>query len=307
MPTGVFLYEVDKSFGPNVIAEYYLGSDRITMDALKLFVEKHLKKGFVDATIQIEEKKFYSSKVHAESIDKENLFLGFILKEEEDVVSLKSIFQKSEARILEKYSKDKMKMKNVLKEILSSILTLMDKLMEPKLIIETINEKTKKMLDDGKLQEARELIDLGEEIPEKLSTEVKEAEELYHQGSYKKAKKSFLNAAKLAAQIQEGEILTFLQNKAEHVGNIPDLIKKRESLIKDFGKILSNIDIKPLELYESLSNTIDTMIKISNALEYNEQVENLIEMKKISERISKYTKDLTNLDNKLKEVSNKII
>jgi len=195
----------------------------------------------------------------------------------------------------------------VLKEILSSILTLMDKLKEPKLIIETINEKTKKMLDEGKLQEARELIDLGEEIPEKLSTEVKEAEAFYHQGAYKKARKSYLNAAKLAGSIQENEIVFFLENKAERVGNIPNLLKKRESLIKEMNKIIDDIDIKPLELYESLTPTIDTIIQIANALENNEQVEILTEMKRNLERISKHVKELINLDSKLKEISHQII
>ena len=42
-----------------------------------------------------------------------------------------------------------------------------------------LNEKTKKLLDEGKLQEARELIDLGEEIPGELSVVIKEADESF--------------------------------------------------------------------------------------------------------------------------------
>ncbi|MHA1762269.1 MAG: hypothetical protein ACTSYC_00705, partial [Promethearchaeota archaeon] len=190
--------------------------------------------------------------------------------------------------------------------ILTSILTLMDKLKEPKIIIETINEKTKKMLDEGKLQEARELIDLGEEIPEKLSNEIKLAEEYFHQRLYKKAKKSYLKAAKLAELIQEEEIVSFLENKAERVGKIPKLIRERENLTKDMFKILNSIDLKALELYDSLIEKLDSIIAISHALEDEELIEILTEMKRTSSRISRSAKDLINLNEKLKKITSKI-
>ncbi|MHA1805729.1 MAG: hypothetical protein ACTSU4_14530 [Promethearchaeota archaeon] len=306
MPTGIFLFEVDKSFGPNVLAEYYLGKEKVTKEILKTFIEKFVKKNFQDAITQSGNVKFYSSKINGDSIGKENLFLGFILKEGEDVVSLKSVFDKSEKKVIEKYTSDKIQLRNVLKEILTSILTLMDKLKEPKIIIETINEKTKKMLDEGKLQKARELIDLGEEIPEKLSNDIKLAEEYYHQGLYKKAKKSYLKAAKLAHLIQEEEIVSFLENKAEHVGKIPELIRERENLTKDMFKILNSIDLKALGLYDSLIEFLDSIITISHALEDENLVEILAEMKRISSRISRSAKDLIYLNEKLKEITNKI-
>ncbi|MHA1723222.1 MAG: hypothetical protein ACTSXH_00055 [Promethearchaeota archaeon] len=306
MPTGVFLFKVDKSFGPNVLAEYYLEKEKVTKEILKTFIEKFIKKNFVDAITQSGNVKFYSSKINGDSIGEETLFLGFILKEEEDVVSLKSMFDKSEKKIIEKYTSDKIQLRNVLKEILTSILTLMDKLKEPKIIIETINEKTKKMLDEGKLQEARELIDLGEEIPEKLSNEIKLAEEYFHQRLYKKAKKSYLKAAKLAELIQEEEIVSFLENKAERVGKIPKLIRERENLTKDMFKILNSIDLKALELYDSLIEKLDSIIAISHALEDEELIEILTEMKRTSSRISRSAKDLINLNEKLKKITSKI-
>jgi hypothetical protein len=60
------------------------------------------------------------------------------------------------------------------------------------MIIDTINEKTKKMLDEGKFQEARELIDLGEKIPEKLSSEINLAEQFFNEKLYKRAKSRYL-------------------------------------------------------------------------------------------------------------------
>ena len=132
----------------------------------------------------------------------------------------------------------------------------MDKLKEPKIIVETINEKTKQMLDDGKLQEARELINLGEEIPEKLAEEIKIAEQSLEEKLYKKSKKSYLKAAEYAEIIQEFEIVSFLQHKAEVIGTFPDLSKEREKLLSDAQKIISDLQSNQLHLYHELMKPI---------------------------------------------------
>jgi len=44
MPRAIILYEIDKSFGPNILAEYYLKQDdKISPEILKEFSEKHDK------------------------------------------------------------------------------------------------------------------------------------------------------------------------------------------------------------------------------------------------------------------------
>ncbi|MFX0134986.1 MAG: hypothetical protein ACFFDN_15200, partial [Candidatus Hodarchaeota archaeon] len=226
MPRAIILYEIDPSFGPNIIAEYYLKQDdKISSTVLKEFSEKHDRKQLLDTTIREGDNRYFSKKMNAESLDRENLYLSFILQEGEDLVSLKSIFTNVEEIVIQNFTSDKSKMTQILNNAINSILSLMEKLQEPKIIKETINERTKKMLDDGKLSEARELIDLGEEIPEKLAAEVKMAEDLLNQEFYKKARRSFLKAAEFAELIQEEEIASFLENKAEQVGSFHDLIK----------------------------------------------------------------------------------
>jgi len=169
-PIAIFLYEIDESFGPNIIADFYLSKKVISQEILKKFIDKHVNKELTDAVIKKEQFKYYSSKINSSSLEKENLYLGFMLHEDEDLVSLKSIFERAENKIINNFSENKSEMKNLLKESLSSIMSLMEKLKEPKIIVETINEKTKKMLDEGKLQEARELIELGQTIPSKLAS-----------------------------------------------------------------------------------------------------------------------------------------
>ena len=248
-----------------------------------------------------EDLRFYSSKISAESIERDNLFLGFVFKKEEDLVSLKSILDNIAAKVVKEFSKDKGKLEALLKKEFDSIFTLMEKLKEPTMIKETINDKTKNMLDDGKLQEARELIDLGEDIPEKLSEEIKLAEQLLNDKFYKKARKSFLKAAELANVIQENDVVLFLTSKADQVVKFPDLIKDRENIHRDMEKKIEEFQHNKLHLYHELIRPVDTLINISNSFEDHELTISLTELLKNFKRADQLAKELFNLDTKIKE------
>ncbi|MFW9821046.1 MAG: hypothetical protein ACFFE5_15690 [Candidatus Thorarchaeota archaeon] len=307
MPRAIILYEIDPSFGPNVIAEYYLKQeDKLSPSILKEFSERHDKKQLLDITIREGDNRYFSKKINSESLEKENLYLSFILQEGEDIVSVKSIFNSVEETIIQNYTNDKNRMTQILNNIINSILSLMEKLQEPKIIKETINDRTKKMLDDGKLSEARELIDLGEEIPEKLAAEVKIAEDLLNQEFYRKAKKNFLKAAELAKLIQEEEIATFLFNKGEQVGFFPDLIKERENLYKEIEKIVTNLEMNQLQIYDNFAEPIERLIDISLTFEEPELVDILIKLKNYTQRASKLAKELISIDEDIKELLKKI-
>ncbi len=307
MPSAIFLYEIDPSFGPNILAEYYLDiDDKVPPNILKEFSEKHKNKEFLDATTRNENIRYYSRKVNAESLQKDNFYLGFILREGEDLISLKSLFQKFEKSVIQNYASDKTEMSEVLKNTLNSALSLMEKLKEPTIVKETINEKTKQLLDEEKLQEARELIDLGEEIPERLSAEVREGEQFLTEKFYKKAKRSFLKAAELAAKIQEEEIVLFLKNKAEQVGNFPDLIKEREDLYKVLEQVFNDLESNRLYLYGDLAEPIDRLLYLSNTFEEDELIKTLTELKKSTHNATQLAKELYRLDKKIKELFNKV-
>ena len=307
MPKAIILYEIDQSFGPNILAEYYLKQDdKIPTAILKEFSEKHIKKGYSDVTLHDETNRYYSNIINAESIDKENLYLGFILQEAEDLLSLKSVFEHIEEKVVQDFSTDKKKMSELLKDGLNSIFSLIQKLQEPKIIKEILNERTKKMLDDGFLQEARELIDIGEDIPEKLAKEVKVAEELLIAKEYRKAKKSFLKASELATIVQEDTIALFLENKGEKVGTLPDLLRERENLQKEIFKITSEFENNKLHLDDLLVDPIDKLIEISNNFEENEIIGELSKLKNNVQRSSRLAKELEGLKNKIKENLTKI-
>ena len=303
MPRAIILYEIDPSFGPNILAEYYLKQDdKISPAVLKEFSEKHIKKESLTVTIRKDNDRYYSSKLNAESIDKENLFLSFILQEEEDLISLKSIFENIEEKVILGFSADKKTMSDILKNSLNAILSLVQKLQEPEIIKDILNERTKKMLDNGQLQEARELIDLGEDIPQKLAAQVKIADKLLKDAFYKKAKKSFLKAAELAILIQEEEIASFLKNKGEQVGMFPELLKEREILYNEIVKIISEFLGEKLDIYNQLIEPIDRLIEISDNFEEHELIDVLTKLKNNVQKVSRLGKDLYGLENKIKEL-----
>ena len=302
MPIGIFLYEIDESFGPNILAEYYLSEVKVSQEILKEFIEKHINRELLDATVRMNDFKYYSSKVNADSINKSNLYLGFILKGTEDLVSLKSVFENTENNIIQNFSADKKQMTELLKDNITSILSLMEKLKEPKIITEAINEKTKKMLDDGKFEEARELIDLGEKIPEKLAAEIILADQLFMEKQYKKAKKSFEKAAELAESIQEKEIYNFLNTKATKIGTFPDLLKERELLQKDIKKEFIDLTHTQLRAYERVIPTIDKVINLTNSLEEEKAMVVLIELQSAIQKASQLYKELAVVDKQIKRL-----
>jgi len=307
MPIGIFLYEIDQSFGPNVLADYYITKDKPSTKILKDFADKHVKKDLADTSGRDEKFRYYSSIIEGKDI-KKNTFIGFMLRLEEDIVSLKSIFEKIEETVVTNFSQDKKKLQSTLKGILNSILSLMEKLKEPKIIKETINEKTKKLLDEGKLQEARELIELidKKKIPEKLSQEVKLAEDALKESLYKKSKKSYLKAASLADQVRETEMALFLRKKGERVAAIPDIIKTREALSKAIKKGLGELQDLEFKAYEDTLPLIDKNIKLSNSLEDNESFDLFEKLYKSCYNASRRASDLNKLNKEIKNITKKL-
>jgi hypothetical protein len=307
MPIGIFLYEIDESFGPNILAEYYLDQEhKVKQEILRDFEDKHIQKEFSYTLFRKNDIRYYSTKLKSEVIQKDNLYLGFVFKQGEDLVSLKSIFENLGVKIIKGYTKEKGEMEKLLKDEFNSIFSLMEKLKEPALIKETINEKTKIMLDNGKLQEARELIDLGEDVPFKLSEEIKLANDLLKDSFYKKAKKSFLKAAELAELIQEEDIVSFLKSKSEQVGTFPDLIKEQESLLKSIQDKIEELHKNQLHLYHEILRPIDRLINISNSFEELKSIEILTELYNNIKRADEIAKELFSLDKKIKENFEKI-
>jgi hypothetical protein len=298
MPIGIFLYEINSSPKPNILIDYYLGKKTVSNSILKELYEKH-KKGIIDATVQEGEIIFYSSMVE----EKKDLFLGFILKKDEDVISLKSVFKEIQAKITQNYeSLDKAKMKEYLKETLDSISDMMEKLTNPELIKEQLNHRTKKLLDENNIEKAKELINLGETIPYELSELVEEAEEYFKAQKFRKAKKKFLKAADHAELIEENRIVSFLRNKANKVGRYPELLDEREDLQKQILAHYDKLDdlSESLQIYEGIIPLIKRLMEIANIIN---QSERYIVLSSLLNEI----KHAARLANQLQEINKKLM
>ncbi len=307
MPIAIFVYEIEEGFGPKLISDYFITNDKFPLEVLKELTEKHTK--LADAVVKVDDLRYYSSIIQRLQLPKSKAYLGFALKKGEDILTLKGFFEKLEETIVKDYDKlvkDRKLMQNVLKNGLSSIMSLLEKLREPKIIKETINERTKKMLDEGKTQDAIALIDLGNKIPAKLSDETKIAEQLFKEKQFKKSAKSYTKAAELAAQIGETDMVSFLKNKSDQIAKLPDLIKERESINVQIGKISTELDKNQLELYAQLIPLIDKLITLATALEEEDAVDRLSELKNYCLSADKKASELSKFYQDIKELMKQI-
>ncbi|MFW9952544.1 MAG: hypothetical protein ACFFKA_20685, partial [Candidatus Thorarchaeota archaeon] len=117
MPIGIFLYEIDESFGPNILAEYYLDQEhKVKPEILRDFADKHVQKEFSYTSFRKDNIRYFSTVLQSEVIQKENLYLGFVFKEGEDLVSLKSIFETLGVKIVKGFTKEKKELETLLKD-----------------------------------------------------------------------------------------------------------------------------------------------------------------------------------------------
>ncbi|TXT65171.1 MAG: hypothetical protein BAJALOKI1v1_460006 [Promethearchaeota archaeon] len=295
MPIGIFLYEIDSTSEPKILIDYHLKKQTISSAILKDLYKKHTQ-GIIDAVIQKGEVRFYSSMVK----EKEDLYLGFILKMDEDLISLKSIFEEIELEIVENYdSLDKNKLKGYIKDTLNSITDLMDKLKNPEIIKAQLNNKTKKLLDENNIEEAKKLIDLGETVPMELSQLIQEAEAYFEQERFKKSKKKFLKAANLAQLIKEERIVSFLENKANKVGSFPDILEEREKIEDEIDEEYDKLEENLLEHYTSLIPKIKRLMEIANIFNQNDKylvlsnyLSQLRQATRLAEKLDQINQDL---------------
>ncbi len=306
MPLGIFLYEIDESFGPNLLSEYSVKEVGITKEILKTLADKQLDKPELRYnSLRTDNFKFYSREIKIN--EKKALQLGFILSTEEHVESLFAVFDEIEDKMIKNFTEDKSELKSLLKEILHARIESRDKLKEPKLIKEKMNERTKDLLDEGKIQEARKLIDLGEIIPDEMGYSVKLAEDFFKVKDYKSAKKNFIRAAELAEKIGELEISKILNSRAKTAENYPIYVKEREDAYKEIRRLLKDIDLKTGNYYQQSIKYIQKIIDISNILEDYLNTTELNKLVNLCNETSKLSEEIKTKDNSIKEILDKLI
>ncbi len=121
-PIAIFVHEIEEGADSTLLAEYFSTGDTIPPQVLKQLAQKHSK--LVDAVYIVGDLKYYSSVVQSLKLPKKKLYLGFVMKKNEDIVALKSTFEKLETIIMLDYDKlkrDKSLLENILKDEFSTI------------------------------------------------------------------------------------------------------------------------------------------------------------------------------------------
>ena len=90
------------------------------------------------------------------------------------------------------------------------------------------------------------------------------------------------------------------------MGNLPDLLKEQEKLMKKIEKIGTDFEQDQLRIYPRLGNLLDDLLDISNTLEDQEAIERFEGLRDLSLEASKVAKRLYKLDEKIKKILDQI-
>jgi hypothetical protein len=191
-------------------------------------------------------------------------------------------------------------MEDFLEKTLNSMMDLVEKLKNPELIRDEINKRTKRLLDENKIDEAKKLIDLGETVPTELSELIKDAEDNLENEKYKKAKKSYLKAAEQAKLIQEDRIASFLESRGEKVGTFPDLKDQWEDLMDDIIDELDDFEIDQLQIYKPLIQKINVLKRIAEIFNQEGKYAAISKLLHEMKKASSLGDELFNLHKKIK-------
>ncbi|MFX0069666.1 MAG: hypothetical protein ACFFAO_01040 [Candidatus Hermodarchaeota archaeon] len=173
------------------------------------------------------------------------LIIGVLLKESDDPeklrTSLKNAAIKIEQSELIELSKEdfEIQLKKIFREFLETLTDVLD----TEALKESIINRTKEMLSGGKKQRqiAQELLQkIEDNAHAKISEFYKSAEDALSNQEYEKASKLFKKAAEAAEELYEIDLAESLEERAKLSNNIPDLSKKRDTIVKEARAALRN-------------------------------------------------------------------
>jgi hypothetical protein len=173
------------------------------------------------------------------------IMFGVLINETDDLdklrVSLKNAAPAMENSNILDISKEnfELKLKGIYHQYLETLIDIID----ADALKESIINRTKEMLS-GSSKERKLAQELLEKIENKVHTKIgdyyRSAEDALKVVDYEKASKFFNKAAEVAEELMEEELVKSLQERAKLSFNIPDLLKKRENIIKEAKNALRN-------------------------------------------------------------------
>lgn len=189
------------------------------------------------------------------------IIIGILLKEDEDpekfIVPLKNSAIAIEKINFLEISVDLFEVK--LKKIYDEFLETLTDVLNANALKEGIINRTKEMLGGGKKERkiAQLLLQKVEDnVHIKISEFYKSAENALKYLDYERASKFFMKAADIAEELFDEELAKSLKERAKLSINIPDLMKKREDIIKEARSALRKLDIHAGYIYYKRASEI---------------------------------------------------
>lgn len=189
------------------------------------------------------------------------IIIGILLKEDEDpekfMVPLKNSAIAIEKINFLEISVDLFEVK--LKKIYAEFLETLTDVLNANALKEGIINRTKEMLSGGKKERkiAQLLLQKVEDnVHIKISEFYKSAENALKYLDYERASKFFMKAADIAEELFDEELAKSLKERAKLSINIPDLMKKREDIIKEAISALRKLDIHAAYIYYKRASEI---------------------------------------------------
>ncbi|MHA1728832.1 MAG: hypothetical protein ACTSWY_08880 [Promethearchaeota archaeon] len=317
MAYGLFIFRDLEGETPTVIAKYFKDEIKekveINTEMLEKIVKKHKK--FSENTefkkilsYRTIEYKFFALLIQKD--DEVNFFTVFILNLTESAEPFSIMLEELQdaiENVLEKETNEKEQMRsNILKKILDNRNELIEDVMDTKRITDRLISQANKLLDEGKFEEAQELIKRAREVPPKIADLVKKGNISFLTKDYSTAKKLFKNAADFAKKINQHQMYQLLNRKAQYAEEIPKFMKDWSSLYKQLNKYVKNIDQRDSKFYSGLLENTNNAIEIFDMLEDDESINDLQKLEDFLQKGEALSEELDNIDSEIINIIEKL-
>ncbi|GAB4316558.1 MAG: hypothetical protein Kow0069_18830 [Promethearchaeota archaeon] len=248
IPTGVVLIKVDPETGPALYAEHFEDPAKrvtCTKDFLLKVQLGHSDK--VQNTLLHGDVVFVS---HATHLKDHSFIVGVFLeatdKPESFVQGLKNA-----AKTLEQHQGDSPEeVAVVLEDVFSRLFKTPTVALDIRSIDEHVKEKTKQLLKAGKTSEAQALLQkVKQKVPQKLHSSAQKAQKAINKGDFDRAVRLYLEAAQYAEELEEGDLVKLLKDKAKLAKKIPELLERRDQFASEARKNLREEKFNRAALY----------------------------------------------------------
>ncbi|WP_457559005.1 hypothetical protein [Candidatus Harpocratesius sp.] len=244
--------------------------------------------------------RLFPFKYFIQPIKKDRSILLVFLLDSKESLEIAQIYSEEMAKNLEMEINGNSDLNGSLKEIFDFRNNILMKLENETILKEEIGHSANKLIDNGKFDEAQNLIKLAKTIPEKIVSSYLKSKSMGKEHSYRQARKLLGDCLNFAQKIEDEGIIQYLNKKIEIFTQIPQYEKDVRSLISSFSKELSKSITLPS--YQRQVYKLDKTLDILDKLEEDELIEKIMELSNTLILAGKLVFDLKSLDKKIKNI-----